>query len=135
MGTPDQTAPRRIQLSRARGWRMPENTVRVDRATRWGNPWSVAKAREVGFTGTDGELAARCVGFFANALAKRLPAVGYGQEEVKALLRGKNLACWCRLCDAHRDGKPFGVTCAGCAPCHADVLGMAAGRFACDRVA
>lgn len=34
------TAPRRIQLSRVKGWRMPPNTVKVDRSTKWGNPFN-----------------------------------------------------------------------------------------------
>jgi hypothetical protein len=38
-------------------------------------------------------------------------------------LRGADLACWCRLCERHKDGKPFGVKCDDCAPCHADWLG------------
>jgi hypothetical protein len=42
--------------------------------------------------------------------------------EVRAELHGKNLACWCRLCAVHKDGKPLGVECADCDPCHADVL-------------
>ena len=29
--------PVRIQLRRIKGWRMPANTVKVDRTTRWGN--------------------------------------------------------------------------------------------------
>ncbi|WP_226937611.1 DUF4326 domain-containing protein [Pseudogemmobacter faecipullorum] len=29
----------RIQLSRARGWRMPTRTVKCDRSTVFGNPW------------------------------------------------------------------------------------------------
>lgn len=33
------SAPQRIQLGRTAGWRMPENTVKVDRTTFWGNPW------------------------------------------------------------------------------------------------
>lgn len=33
--------PDRITLSRARGWRMPESTVKVDRTTRWGNPFDL----------------------------------------------------------------------------------------------
>jgi hypothetical protein len=37
-------APARIQLSRAKGWRMPENTVKVDRSTRWGNPFDFRKS-------------------------------------------------------------------------------------------
>ncbi len=36
MGTPV-----RIRLSRQRGWRMPDNTVKVDRTTRWGNPFNM----------------------------------------------------------------------------------------------
>jgi hypothetical protein len=30
---------RRIQRSRAKGWRMPEGAVYVGRPTLWGNPW------------------------------------------------------------------------------------------------
>ena len=33
--------PERIQLKRSKGWRMPPNTVKVDRTTRWGNPYRV----------------------------------------------------------------------------------------------
>jgi hypothetical protein len=29
--------PQRIQLKRTKGWRMPANTVKVDRTTRWAN--------------------------------------------------------------------------------------------------
>ena len=29
--------PVRVQLRRTKGWRMPENTVKVDRTTRYGN--------------------------------------------------------------------------------------------------
>lgn len=35
-----ESRPIRIQLSRAKGWRMPPNTVKVDRRTRWGNPFN-----------------------------------------------------------------------------------------------
>ena len=35
--------PLRIQLSRRKGWRMPPNTVKVDRTTKWGNPFVVGK--------------------------------------------------------------------------------------------
>lgn len=35
--------PVRVKLSRAKGWRMPENTVKVDRTTKWGNPFVVGK--------------------------------------------------------------------------------------------
>ena len=38
--------PKRVQLSRRHGWRMPPNTLKVDRTTRFGNPYDV---REYGF--------------------------------------------------------------------------------------
>lgn len=31
--------PERIQLKRVKGWRLPEGAVKVDRATKWGNPF------------------------------------------------------------------------------------------------
>ena len=34
--TASQAAPVRIQLKRAKGYRMPANTLKVDRSTRWG---------------------------------------------------------------------------------------------------
>lgn len=100
----------RIRLSRAKGWRMPPNTVKVDRSTRWGNPFRV---------GIHGE-AETCARRFRQlvgghiSMMPPLPVPTY-TEQAKALdhvranlpaLRGKNLACWCPL-DA---------------PCHADVL-------------
>jgi len=45
------------------------------------------------------------------------------RKTAKAELAGHDLACWCGLCDAHRAlGKPLGVDCPDCKPCHADVL-------------
>ncbi len=102
-------SPRRVQLSRRKGYKLPENTVNVARPGKWGNPFIVGKhgTRE------------RCVELF------RLLCGGYvcisldsecGDAQQRFMkhakshiadLRGKNLACWCRL-----DGKP----------CHADIL-------------
>lgn len=31
--------PRRVRLERTKGWRLPPGTVKVDRSTRWGNPF------------------------------------------------------------------------------------------------
>ena len=102
--------PQRVQLSRKKGWRMPPNTVKVDRTTKWGNPAIV---------GIDGP-AAECVYLYVLMLVGYIvckPGVGDRQQvAAKALaaekkagwpkLRGKNLACWCPV------GKP----------CHGDVL-------------
>jgi hypothetical protein len=84
--------PERIQLSRAKGWRMPPNTVKVDRTTRWGNPFVMAH---------EGTRAMAVDNFRRDAEAQAKVYPGFYEP-----LRGKNLACWC---------KP-GV------PCHADVL-------------
>ena len=94
---------KRIQLSRAKGWRMPENTAKVDRATRWGNPWSVGKIGPNGQAAPDAEGA---VGFFRAMLRDtQLREIAEYPNSLEPL-RGKNLACWCKPGDW----------------CHADVL-------------
>ena len=99
--------PKRIKLSRAKGWRMPPNTVKVDRSTKWGNPFIV------GVAGTTKE----CVDMFRWLMATHFcltcktsvvlqrKSNQYIGKNIKKL-RGKNLACWCALDK----------------PCHADVL-------------
>lgn len=96
--------PMRIQLSRAKGWKMPPNTVKVDRATKWGNPFVVGKPGGV---------------FTAKVVDRRhawrlYQGVAPLNEELvqaaKAELRGKNLACWCPHDDPYED------------VCHASVL-------------
>jgi hypothetical protein len=74
--------PQRVRLSRARGWRMPPNTKKVDRSTRWGNPFGLAE--------------------FPDAVERyRAWIVQPEQAELlaqaRAALRGKDLACWCAL--------------------------------------
>ena len=93
--------PERIQLRRTKGWKMPENTVKVDRTTRFGNRFLIddmgrydAVAAFRSYAG--GEL---WDDEYVRADQLRL------REDIKAL-RGKNLGCWCR---------PDQV-------CHADVL-------------
>ena len=112
--------PRRIQLSRRRGWRMPPNTVKVDRSTKWGNRYrpggSVFRAKGFGKVRDASE---------AVELFRRLQLPSMSDV---ARLRGQNLGCWCGLCERHRDGKPFDVECPDCAPCHADALGQSANQ-------
>lgn len=113
---PGQTeAPVRVKLSRAKGWRMPPNTVSVARPSKWGNPFAMAKAIDVGYATPETAQAfvVQCFRDWNSPLtstrwwmgpesdARRRPFV----EDLDQL-RGKNLACWCAL-DA---------------PCHADVL-------------
>jgi Domain of unknown function (DUF4326) len=84
--------PQRIQRKRTRGFKLPPNTVSVTRPGKWSNPFVVSIERD----------AAQCVELYRAMLLRN-------QEfrwQACAELRGKNLACWCKLGD----------------PCHADVL-------------
>jgi len=102
---------KRIQRSRAKGWRMPPNVVYVGRPSRWGNPFggdrkeSLRAYREWVLSGIEGRDCA--TGHLAAALDAQ---AGYPARTalVKGLpiLRGYDLACWCPLDQ----------------PCHADVL-------------
>lgn len=99
----DSTMPERIRLSRAKGWKMPPNTVKVDRSTRWGNPWPVGDEGPLGRTAPDAEGA---VGFFRAMLRdpEMRAAAGYPSDaEIRDALRGKNLACWCAWPHCHAD--------------------------------
>lgn len=100
------TKPARIQLSRRGGWRLPPNSVSVSRPGKWGNPFPVGKEGPLGRVAPDQEGA---VGFFRSMLADpelRAAADYPSDEEIRASLKGRHLACWCKL----------GT------PCHADVL-------------
>ncbi|WP_150526790.1 DUF4326 domain-containing protein [Roseibium sediminis] len=87
--------PKRIQLSRKKGWRKPENTVVVARNTKWGNPFRIGD-NIPGFRNEPMDRADACRAFALFTLP-HLPV-----EE----LCGKDLACWCPLNQ----------------PCHADIL-------------
>ncbi|OCC05224.1 hypothetical protein BA190_09990 [Labrys sp. WJW] len=118
--------PIRVQLSRAKGWRMPDGTVKVDRSGPFGNPFTIAECREGGFKGNDFEIAARCVEAFRVWIDTPYWQNNWAGEEserqrtamLKSIpaLRGQNLACWC---------KPGW-------PCHADVLLEIANRPLCE---
>ena len=103
-------APRRIQRKRTRGWKMPPNTVYVGRPTMWGNHAPIS----------DRENRAYSVAWFRRWVEETASWAWKGRAQIE--LRDKNLACWCRLCPAHADGKPVGIVCDDCAHCHADVL-------------
>jgi Domain of unknown function (DUF4326) len=92
------TKPKRIQLRRTKGWRMPPNTVKVDRATKWGNPFRVSSLTATAQWAVDAFR--RCESSVDDYL------LGFDRADCARELRGKNLACWCPLDQ----------------PCHADVL-------------
>lgn len=97
--------PKRIQLRRTKGWRMPENTVKVDRTTKWGNPFMVGKP--------GGQYAANVMNRRHAWQLYRSIALDNDKlrAEAQAELRGKNLACWCPLPEAYNHDE-----------CHAAVL-------------
>jgi hypothetical protein len=109
--------PLRIQLSRIKGYRLSPNTVVAARPSKWGNPFVPGKPIPMlpGRTVADKRHAASLYHGFA-PLNDALVA------EAKAELAGKNLGCWCRLCAIHAAGKPLGVRCPDCEPCHVDTL-------------
>lgn len=126
--------PERVQLRRTKGWRMPPNTVKVSRPSIWGNPYIVGQRGQLVFEPmTDAELLAfdfkpkKIVIDGHVGTATRVPpnrVIPFERpltiEDVLLLyhkhvlekrldlapLRGKNLACWCKLSE----------------PCHADIL-------------
>lgn len=102
--------PGRVQLKRTKGWKMPPNTVKVDRTTRWGNPFTpkmLCVTPTKGFFVGDQIGVQGAIDLFKDAcdLAKAQNPAAW--EVFIGPLRGKNLACWCKLT----------------APCHADILG------------
>lgn len=74
--------PIRIQLSRKKGWRLPENAVNVARPTRWGNPHHAE----------GGNTEAAVAAYKRDIIEGR---ARFSCEDVKRELRGKDLACWC----------------------------------------
>ena len=113
--------PKRIQRRRTRGWKMPLNTVYVGRPTKWGNPWDITETvtrskslriYKTWMTGTFNErIIEKIIGQGVEckpqplAILKWLMIRGALKNDLYEL-RGKDLACWCRLDQ----------------PCHADVL-------------
>jgi len=105
--------PTRIQLSRRKGFNLQSAShdlnglpcVKVDRTTKWGNPFVIGRPGGV---------------FTAKVMDRRhawqlyLDIASQNEELVAAArgeLRGKNLACWCPL------PEPYEHDC-----CHAAVL-------------
>ena len=91
----------RVQLSRRKGWKMPDGVVNVARPSRWGNPFKVGADR----TQREAVRAFRAWltvdGVHAGLPERKAWILGHLGE-----LRGKSLACWCKPGTA----------------CHADVL-------------
>jgi hypothetical protein len=124
----------RIQRRRVAGWRMPPNTIAVSRPGRWGNSHRVAPAFESAGVRFPEITAKTAVKLHRQQMVRALETWPSVREAIDADLGGRNLACWCHLCPAHVDGKPFDVECPDCAPCHADTLGRLANGLTCEAV-
>lgn len=99
--------PERIQLSRSKGWRMPENAAKVDRTTKCGNPFIPGKPAPVG--PLKGQMVADKR--HAYVLYRSFAPLNMGLiAAARAELAGKNLAYWCGKDDPYEDA------------CHAAVL-------------
>ncbi len=103
--------PRRVQLVTGRGRRLPPLTVRVDRNTRWANPFVDAPELIPGTVVCDrrGTIATPGAQAAVDAYANWLGSTDEGRalaNLARRRLAGLNLACRCLP----------GV------PCHADVL-------------
>ncbi len=116
-------SPHRIQLSRKKGWRLPQGAMSVARPTKWGNPFRPERMNGEwrlpapnlsipGFAEDREDAFALGGSMFKRHLAiRRTPPPGWvdligypSDEEIVAELAGKDLACWCpldrRLCHA-----------------------------------
>src|SRR5262245_23967146 len=89
----------RIQLRRAKGWRMPANTVKVDRTTLFGNPFSIEEYGHDAAVALHRAWIMGKLGQTRISAARRRVLKEQRKRVLSALptLRGKNLACWCRL--------------------------------------
>lgn len=110
--------PERIQLSRRKGWRKPENTVVVARPSKWGNPfrvvqekcalgglcWQVKYPDEYGIIRTwRDHLDSRERAVEVAIEAFRTYCSVFERDEPErfaewiAPLRGHDLGCWCKI--------------------------------------
>jgi hypothetical protein len=102
----DEGKPVRIQRQRTKGWKKPNNTTCVTRGTLWGNPFIVrpdlCAGEKVGRQYFAVPTIEDAVATYRDFMNERPDLI----EKARRNLRGKNLACFCRLDQ----------------PCHADVL-------------
>lgn len=101
--------PERIQRSRAKGWRMPPNTVCVTRPGKWGNMHDWTTYYRPGVN-TREDACRQAVEAFLATISNGRSAYPT-DSEIREKLRGKHLACWCKI-----------ISPSGYVPCHADVL-------------
>src|SRR5580765_8506379 len=82
-------APQRVQLKRSAGWKMPANTIKVDRTTRWGNPFTIAEY------GSAAVAVAQHGRWMRGEIAAPGAVEPPSRDVLRTALGGRNLACWC----------------------------------------
>lgn len=102
----------RIQRKRTKGFRLPPNTVCVDRSTKFGNPFDWREGVEIGnerwAKGVAVDLLREAINYPARFPDKTVPT----RQQIRDALAGKEfVACWCKLDE----------------PCHADLYIRIAG--------
>jgi Domain of unknown function (DUF4326) len=85
---------------------MPPNTVKVDRTTKWGNPFVPGKENPL-LPGSKVKDLRHAFCLYRSVAPDNPALVAAARSELK----GKNLACWCPVI-------PYAEDCC----CHADVL-------------
>jgi hypothetical protein len=110
--------PKRIQRSRAKGWRVPTGAIYVGRPSKWGNPFPVDCYGQEGAVDRfkrwiTGNMSAREMSESSRCDRWSVPGRDVSLVTVRHRvvadlheLKGKPLMCWCSLDK----------------PCHADVL-------------
>ncbi len=101
----DNNSPRRLQHRRTAGARLPEGAVLVTRASRWGNPFTVAEHGREG------------------AIDRYRQWITTGNDRLPVGSRDRFLdPAWCRAEIHTLRGRDLACACPLDQPCHADVL-------------
>lgn len=98
------TIPKRIQLSRAAGWRKPPGVLSVGRPSIWGNPWVGPDAVEAYRRFLEQLVFNRSVSHYFHGLdvnfvfGKPIDCAGVLRQQVlDYICNPVDVACWCPL--------------------------------------
>lgn len=90
--------PKRIQLSRRKGFRLPDGAVNVARPSKFGNPYKACHYDVTSFPVDERDLVFRGLATRDHWMWLRVTCAGEAiAERARIELRGKHLACWCPL--------------------------------------
>lgn len=136
-------SPARIQLSRARGWRIPPGTIIVSRPSIWSNPWQPGDPGMFHWP-NDHQRGSSCSMFMANEVTVREAVMFFarwletGEHPLPHGLTREGISA-CRISLVRRRveirgrlnalrGRDLACWCELGGPCHADALLTVANR-------